>query len=81
MDVLIKGLPDAVHAELSRRAAVADMSLRAYLRTVLSDHVAVPGMDEWLQRLRDLGPAHAGGPSGPELVAAARAEDDELVGR
>jgi len=69
-----------VHAELARRAAARDMSLRAYLREVLSDHVAMPSMDEWLQRVRDLGPAHAGGPTGPELVAAARAEDDDGVG-
>lgn len=81
MDVLIRDLPDEVHAELVRRAAASDMSLRAYLRELLSDHVAVPSMGEWLQRVRDLGPAHAGGPTGPDLVADARAEDDELVGR
>ncbi len=81
MDVLIRDLPDEVHAELTRRAATSDMSLRAYLREVLSDHVAVPSIAEWLQHLRDLGPAHDGGPTGPELVAAARAEDDELIGR
>lgn len=81
MDVLIRDLPDEVHAELARRAAARDMSLRAYLREVLSDHVAVPSMTEWLQHVRDLGPAHAGGPTGAELVAAARAEDDEIVGR
>lgn len=80
MDVLIRDLPDEVHAELARRAATSDMSLRAYLGEVLSDHVAVPSMGEWLQRVRDLGPAHAGGQTGPELVRAARAEDDELVG-
>lgn len=57
------------------------LSLRAYLRQVLSDHAAVPSMGEWLQHVQDLGPAHAGGPTGPELLAAARAEDDELVGR
>ncbi len=57
------------------------MSLRAYLKEVLSEHVALPSMGEWLQRVRDLGPAHPGGPTGPELVATARAEDDELVGR
>ncbi|SNS43492.1 hypothetical protein SAMN06893096_104102 [Geodermatophilus pulveris] len=70
-----------MHAELVRRASASDMSLRAYLRQVLSDHVAVPSMDAWLRRVRDLGPAHAGGPTGPELVAAARAEDDDLVWR
>ncbi len=57
------------------------MSLRAYLRELLTDHVAVPSMNEWLQRVHDLGPAHEGGPTGPEPVHAARAEDDELVGR
>lgn len=81
MDVLIRDLPNQVHAELTRRAAGADKSLRAYLREVLSDHVAVPSMDEWLQRVRTLGPANLGGPTGPDLVVASRAEDDELVGR
>lgn len=81
MDVLIRDLPDEVHAELARRAAASGMSMRAYLREVLSDHVAVPSMDEWLQRLRQLGPAYGDGPTGAELVAASRAEDEELVGR
>jgi len=81
MDVLIRDLPDELHAELARRAAARDMSLRAYLREVLSEHVAVPSMNEWLQRVRDLGPVNADGPTGPELVAAARAEDDELARR
>ena len=64
-----------------RRAAAEDKSLRAYLREVLTEHVAVPSMTQWLQHLRDLGPTHAGGPTGAELVAAARDEDDELVRR
>lgn len=81
MDVLIKDLPDEVHAELVRRAAAADKSLRAYLREVLTDHVAVPSIDHWLQRVRELGPAHEAGPTGAELIAAARAEDDALAGR
>ncbi len=80
MDVLIRDLPDEVHAELVRRAATEDKSLRSYLRGVLTEHVAAPSMEQWLQRLRDLGPTHVGGPNGAELVAAARAADDELVG-
>lgn len=81
MDVLIRDLPAEVHAELARRAAARDMSLRAYLREVLAQHVAVPSLADWLQRVRDLGPTDAGGPTGPELVAAARAEDEHLLGR
>ena len=81
MDVLIRDLPVEVHAELIRRAAVEDKSLRAYLREVLTEHVAVPSMDQWLGHLRGLGPNHAGRPTGAELVADARAEDDELIGR
>ena len=78
---MIRDLPLEVHAELTRRAAAEDKSLRAYLREVLTKHVAVPSVDQWLQRVRDLGPVHPGAPSGADLVAAARAEDDELVGR
>jgi len=81
MDVLVRDLPNDVHAALARRAAAKDMSLRAYLREVLVDHLAVPSMGEWLEHLRDLGPAHGGGPTGPELVATARAEDDVLTDR
>jgi hypothetical protein len=81
VDVLIRDLPDGVHAELARRAAERDMSLRAYLRELLSEHVAVPSMHEWLQRVRGLGPVEAGGATGADVVAAARAEDDQLVGR
>lgn len=80
MDLLIRDIADDVHEELTRRAGARDMSLRAYLHEVLSDHVAVPSMGEWLQRVRDLGPAHAS-VTGSELVAAARAEGDELLGR
>lgn len=81
MDVLIRDLPDEVHAELTRRASSEDKSLRAYLREVLTHHVAAPSMDQWLERVREIGPNHVGTPSGSDLVAAGRAEDDELVGR
>ncbi len=81
MDVLIRDLPAEVHAELTRRAAVEDKSLRAYLRELLTEHVAIPSMDQWLAHLRELGPSHVDGPPGAEIVADARAEDDELIGR
>lgn len=81
MDVLIRDLPDEVHAELAQRAAASDMSLRAYLRQVLSEHVALPSIHEWLERIQELGPVDAGGSSGADVVAAARDEDDEFVAR
>lgn len=81
MDVLIRDLPAEVHAELTRRAAVEDKSLRAYLLELLTKHVATPSVDQWLGQLRELGPTDVGGPTGAEIVAAARAEDDELIGR
>lgn len=81
MDVLIKNLPDEVHAELARRAAASQRSMRAYLREVLTQHVAVPSMEDWLERVRSLGTVDTGGPTGPDLVAAARDEDDGLVAR
>lgn len=45
--MLICELPDQVHEELRRRAAMADKSLRAYLREVLTEHVAEADM-VWL---------------------------------
>ncbi len=81
MDVLIRDLPDAVHSELAHRAAAKDMSLRAYLHDVLSEHVAVPSMHDWLERVSALDPVGADICSGADVVAAARNEDDELVGR
>lgn len=81
MDVLIRDLSADVHAELARRAAAADKSLRAYLTEVLTEYVAVPSVDEWLKRIHNLGPIQGDAPSGAELVAAARAEDEALVGR
>ena len=81
MDVLIRGLPVEIHSELTRRAVLEDKSLRAYLLEVLTDHVAMPSMRQWLSHVRELGPIDIGATSGADLVAAARAEDDELVGR
>ncbi len=78
MDVLIKDLPTSVHAELTRRAAAAHRSLRAYLREVLTEHVAAPSMEQWLEQVDALGSTPAGH-TGAELVAEGRAEDDGLT--
>lgn len=56
------------------------MSLRAYVREVLANHVAVPSTAEWLERLQRFDPVLPADQSGARLVAEARAEDDGLVG-
>lgn len=40
----------------------------SYLREVLTEHVAVPSMNQWLEHVRELGPNHVGAPTGAELV-------------
>lgn len=50
--MLIRNLPGDVHAELVRRAESRDMSLRAYVVEVLSEHVGRPSAHEWAERVR-----------------------------
>ena len=47
----IRDVPDHVHEELQRRAAAAGMTLRQYTVKVLDEHVAVPTMDDWMDRM------------------------------
>ena len=47
----IRDVPDHTHEELQRRAVAAGMTLRQYTVKVLDEHVAVPTMDEWMQRM------------------------------
>jgi hypothetical protein len=47
----IRDVPDHVHEELQRRASAAGMTLRQYTVKVLDEHVAVPTMDEWMDRM------------------------------
>jgi hypothetical protein len=74
----IRGLPDDVHETLVRRARSAGMSLRRYSVLVLSEHCALPTVNEWLDGLSDL-PATSGSISGAEAVSSAREADDETV--
>ena len=57
--VQIKGVPERVHAELRRRAAVVGQSLQEYLLDRLMEAVRYPPLDEVLER--------AGGRSGGRL--------------
>lgn len=80
MDILIRELPEGVHAELVRRAGARGMSLRAYVVEVLSAHADSPTLADWLDKVRAL-PAVEAKLSGADVVKESRGEDDSLVGR
>jgi hypothetical protein len=75
MDMLIRNLPGDVHAKLVRRAEARDMSLRAYVVEVLSEHVGRPTMHEWIERVRARPPVKST-LTGADWVRLGR-EDDE----
>lgn len=80
MDMLVRDLPEGVHAELVRRAGARGMSLRAYVVEVLSAHAHSPTLNDWLERVRALPPVQAK-TSGARLVKEGRGQDDALVDR
>lgn len=80
MHLHIRDLPDEIHTTLKHRAAERGMSLRQYTIEVLSDHCALPTMNEWLDELEELPPLKAeGGMSAVEALEQAREEDDEEI--
>ena len=74
MDILIRDLPEDVHAQLVRRASAQKKSLRAYVVDVLSDHVNTLSVEEWLEEVQGLPPARQTGKTGADFVGEARAE-------
>jgi len=50
-NIQIRGVDDAVHGELVRRADLAGQSLQQYLSTQLGAIVATPTMDEMIARI------------------------------
>ena len=50
-NVQIRGVPEDVHNELVRRAAVAGQSLQQYLSTQLAAMVATPTIDDMIARI------------------------------
>lgn len=50
-NVLVRDLPDDVHASLQRRAASAGQSLQQYLATELTRLASMPTMDDVLARI------------------------------
>ena len=75
MDMHVRDVPAAVHATLVARAASRHMSLRAYVAEVLTQHCALPTVEEWLESVESLPPAAYAG-SAADALAAERAERD-----
>jgi antitoxin FitA len=63
--VQVRGVPEATHAILRRRAAAAGMTLQEYLRSLLDEVAAVPTVTEVLERAG----GRAGGTIGLERAA------------
>lgn len=74
----VRDVPDEVHQALMRRAKARGVSLRRYLIELLTEHVSLPTMDEWLASLRELEPASPS-MSAAEGVRLAREERDDQL--
>jgi len=79
VDLNVRGVPDSVHAVLTRRAAERAMSLRAYVIEILTQHAALPTTDEWLDEIESLPPATDDRPAATALDAERSERDAELA--
>jgi hypothetical protein len=74
-NVLVRELPEEIHAELQRRAEAAGQSLQQFLAAELTRLATTPTLQEVLDRIG----RHRGGSVG--LEAAVAAVDDERARR
>jgi hypothetical protein len=79
MDLNVRDVPDTVHAVLTHRAAAQGMSLRAYVVALLTEHVALPTVDEWLDEIETLPAAGDEHPAADALAAERDERDTELA--
>lgn len=56
--IQVKDVPDQVHAELRRRAAIAGKSLQEYLLAHLIDEASQPSVDELLNQISQRSGGH-----------------------
>jgi antitoxin FitA len=76
-NILVRDLPEDVHAELLRRAERAGQSLQQYLTSELTRLAATPTLDEVLARIRRRrGGARVGLKEAVEALDAERAARD-----
>lgn len=79
--IQVRNVPDGLHTELKIRAARQGVTLSDYIRGLIEDDLAVPTLEEGLERVMRL-PRPRQVVSGSELVHAGRAERErELDGR
>jgi plasmid stability protein len=76
--IQVKNIPEAVHAELRRRAAEEGMTLAEYILDVLRRDLSVPGQRQWLERLGSREPVRTSGAL--DALDAARAEREAELG-
>ncbi len=74
----VRDVPDAVHQILTDRSRQRGMSLRSYLVEMLTEHCALPTLEQWTADLGQL-PRRDPGLSAAEAVRQAREADDREV--
>ncbi|HEX5583137.1 FitA-like ribbon-helix-helix domain-containing protein [Gaiella sp.] len=78
--IQVRNVPDALHAELKARAARQGVTLSDYVRRLIEDDLAVPTLEEGLERIMRL-PRPRQVVAGAELVRASRAERESELER
>jgi antitoxin FitA len=76
--IQVKDVPEALHAELRRRAKAEGMTLSEYVLDVLRRDLTVPGQRQWLERLGSREPVRTTGAL--DARDAARAEREAELG-
>jgi antitoxin FitA len=75
--IQVKNIPEALHAELRRRAEAEGMTLSEYVLDVLRRDLTVPGQRQWLERVGSREPVRTSGAL-DALDAARAAREAEL---
>ncbi len=73
-NIQLKNVPEAVHEELRRRAALRGASIRDYVLELIERDQAFPAWEEWIEEVRRLPPLELGGESAADVVRAVRDE-------
>jgi hypothetical protein len=76
--IQVKDVPEALHAELRRRAEEEGMTLSEYVLDVLRRDLTVPGQRQWLEGLGSREPVRTTGAL--DALDAARAEREAELG-